>query len=58
MSNNHQYLEGKIIKYTLISLVSPMENIPIEVLGMLILIEFEYSVPERAENQRNSRHCY
>lgn len=47
-----------MIKYTLMSLVSPMENIPIEVLGMLMLTEFEQSVPERAENQRNSRHCY
>lgn len=47
-----------MIKYALMSLAFPMENIPIEVLGMLMFTEFEQSLPERAKNQRNSRHCY
>lgn len=50
--------KGKMIKYALMSLAFPMENIPIEVPGMLTFTEFEQSVPERAKNQRNSRHCY
>lgn len=40
-----------MIKYALMSLAFPMEDIPVEVPGMLMLTKFDQLVPEGAKNQ-------